>query len=99
MQVLAGGVFSGEFPEAVYNPETGFSRLKLTLRTQGSMRFSLGGNISSTALNMGYAAFSYRTVGHNVSTYSLQGFRHVLQLGQSRRTTRHLHQIPVLHRL
>ena len=74
MQVLAGGVFSGEFPEAVYNPETGFSRLKLTLRTQGSMRFSLGGNISSTALNMGYAAFSYRTVGHNVSTYSLQGF-------------------------
>lgn len=25
MQVLAGGVFTGEFPEVTYNPETGFS--------------------------------------------------------------------------
>ena len=73
-QVLAGGVFSGEFPEVTYNPETGFFRLKLTLHTQASMQFSLGGNISSTALNQGYAAFSYRTVGRNVSTYALQGY-------------------------
>lgn len=74
MQVLAGGVFNGEFPEVTYNPETGFFRLKLTLHTQASMQFSLGGNISSTALNQGYAALSYRTVGHNVSTYAVQGY-------------------------
>lgn len=74
MQVLAGGVFTGEFPEVTYNPETGFFRLKLTMHTQASMQFSLGGNISSTALNQGYAALSYRTVGRNVSTYAVQGF-------------------------
>ena len=74
LQVLAGGVFSCDFPEVTYNPETGFYRLKLRMHTQGSMQFSLGGNISSTALNQGYAAFSYRTVGRNVSTYALQGY-------------------------
>lgn len=74
MQVLAGGVFTGEFPEVAFNPETGFFRLKLTLHTQASIRFELGGNISSSALNMGYASFSYRTVGHKVSTYAVQGF-------------------------
>lgn len=74
LQVLAGGVFTGDFPEATYNPETGFFRLKLTLHTQASLLFSLGGNISSTALNMGYASISHRSVGSNVSTYALQGF-------------------------
>lgn len=44
------------------------------MHTQASMQFSLGGNISSTALNQGYAALSYRTVGRNVSTYAVQGF-------------------------
>lgn len=73
-QVLAGGIFSGEFPEVTYNPETGFFRMKLTLHTQASMQFSLGGNISSTALNQGFAALSYQTVGRNVSTYAVQGF-------------------------
>lgn len=74
MQVLAGGIFSGEFPEVTYNPETGFFRLKLTLHTQASMQFSLGGNISSTALNQGFASLSYQKVGRNVSTYAVQGF-------------------------
>lgn len=74
MQVLAGGIFTGEFPEVTYNPETGFFRLKLTLHTQASMQFSLGGNISSTALNQGFAALSYQKVGRNVSTYAVQGF-------------------------
>lgn len=73
-QILAGGIFTGEFPEVSYNPETGFFRLKLTMQTQASMRFALGGNISSTALNQGYAALSYRLVARNVSTYAVQGF-------------------------
>lgn len=73
-QILAGGVFTGEFPQVTYNPETGFFRLKLTMHTQASMMFSLGGNISSTALNQGYAALSYRLVASNVSTYAVQGF-------------------------
>lgn len=73
-QVLAGGVFNGEFPEVTYNPETGFFRLKLKLHTQASMRFSLGGNISSTSLNQGFAGLSYQKVGRNVSTYAVQGY-------------------------
>lgn len=74
MQILAGGIFSGDFPEVTYNPETGFFRMKLKLQTQASLRFSLGGNISSTALNQGFAALNYQTVGRNVSTYGIQGF-------------------------
>lgn len=74
MQILAGGIFTGDFPQLSFNEQTGRYRLKLKLQTQASMRFSLGGNISSTALNQGYAAFSYRTVGNSVSTYALQGY-------------------------
>lgn len=73
-QVLSGGIFTGEFPEATFNPQTGYYKLKLTLQTQASLRFSLGGNISSTSLNEGYAAFSYRHVGRLVSTYGIQGY-------------------------
>lgn len=73
-QVLAGGIFTGDFPHVVFNPATGYYRLTLTMQTQASMRFSLGGNISSTALNEGFAALSYRHVGSKVSTYSVQGY-------------------------
>lgn len=74
MQVLSGGVFTGKFPEVTFNPETGFYRMKLTLQTKARMRFSLGGNISSTALNQGYASFVYQSVGNSVGTYGVQGY-------------------------
>lgn len=74
MQVLAGGVFSCDFPDVTYNPETGFFRMKLTMQTQPSLKLSLGGNISSTALNQGYADFTYRRVGNSASTYGIRGF-------------------------
>ncbi len=74
MQVLAGGIFTGEFPELEYNPATGYFRMKLSMHTQGSLKFSLGGNISSTSLNQAYVAASYRRVERGVSTYTLSGF-------------------------
>ncbi len=74
MQVLAGGVFTSDFPEVTYNPGTGLYRLKLKMKTKPSLRFSLGGNISSTSLNQGFVAANFQTVGRNVSTFSLNGY-------------------------
>ena len=74
MQVLAGGVFTGEFPEVTYNPKTGFFRLKLTMHTQASMQFSLGGNISSTSMNQAYVGLEYRRIGKSSQTYNFDGY-------------------------
>ncbi len=74
MQVLAGGTFRGDFPQMSFNPRTGRYGMHLRLRTRPSMYFSLGGNISSTALNQGYASLMYQSVGRNVSTFGLQGY-------------------------
>lgn len=74
MQILSGGIFSGDFPEVTFNPETGHYRLKINMQTQASMKFSLGGNISSTSLNEGFVALSYQHVGRQVATYSVQGY-------------------------
>lgn len=74
MQVLAGGIFKGDFPSMSFDPKTGRYGLHLRLQTRPGMHFSLGGNISSTALNQGYASFMYQNVGRNVSTVGLQGY-------------------------
>lgn len=74
MRILATEVFSGEFPIVTLNPETGFYRVKLRMHTKPSMKLSLGGNISSTALNQLYLGFNYRTVGRTASSYGINAY-------------------------
>lgn len=74
MQILATGVFTGEFPTVTLNPETGYFRIKIKMHTQPSMKLSLGGNLSSSALNQLYLGFNYRTVGRTASSYGLNGY-------------------------
>lgn len=71
MRVLASEVFTGEFPEVVYDPQTGFYRINLQMHTKASIRFSLGGNISSSSLNEGYVGFNYRHTTSVSSSYGL----------------------------
>ncbi|MEG2755510.1 MAG: patatin-like phospholipase family protein, partial [Mucinivorans sp.] len=48
MRVLASEVFTGEFPEVSFNPQTGFYSVDVTMHTKPSMKISIGGNVSST---------------------------------------------------
>ncbi len=73
MKLIAAGVFNVEFPEMKYNPKTGFYRIHLRMTTKASMRFSLGGNISSSSLNQGYIAFRLKHTTNVASTYGLEG--------------------------
>lgn len=74
MRVLATNIFTGEFPEVTFNPKTGYYRIKLKMQTQPSIKLSLGGNVSSSALNQLYLGAQYRTVGHAASTYAINGY-------------------------
>jgi len=74
MPILAANVFTADFPEVTFNPETGYYRLRIKMYTKPSMKFSLGGNISSTSLNQLYMGFQYRTVGTTASTYRVDGY-------------------------
>lgn len=74
MRIISAEVFTGEFPEIYYNPETGFYRLHVKMNTKASIKFSLGGNISSTSLNEGYVGFNYRHTTSISSSYGLDLF-------------------------
>ncbi|MEG1037299.1 MAG: patatin-like phospholipase family protein [Mucinivorans sp.] len=74
LHVLSSGVFSGEFPQVVYKPETGYYSISLKMKTQPSLRFSLGGNISSNSINQGYLAFDYQHISNYVANYGLKWY-------------------------
>lgn len=74
MRVLATGLYTADFPEIEYNKLTGFYRLKLRLKTQPSLKVSLGGNISSTSLNQLYLGLEYQRIGNQAAAYSLRGY-------------------------
>lgn len=74
MRILATELFTAEFPEVTYNHESGYYRIKLRLKTQPSLKLSLGGNISSTSLNQLYLGLNYQRVGNVASNYSLRGY-------------------------
>ncbi|MEG2478989.1 MAG: patatin-like phospholipase family protein [Mucinivorans sp.] len=74
MRVLASEVFTGEFPEVSFNPQTGFYSVDVTMHTKPSMKISIGGNVSSTSLSMAYLGFDYKRVGRSAASYSLRGY-------------------------
>ncbi len=73
LRILSAEVFTGQFPRLEYDQESGFYRLSIKMATKQVMRFSLGGNISSSSLNQGYVAFDYRHTTSVSSSYRLQG--------------------------
>lgn len=73
LKIISAEVFVGGFPEFLYNPLTGYYMLRLTMETKEDIGFALGGNISSTSLNQGYASFSYKHTSSVSSTYGIEG--------------------------
>lgn len=74
LKIISSEVFTGSFPEAHFDPATGYYQLRLKMATQHSIRFSLGGNISSSSLNEGYAGLYYRHTNSVSSSYGVQGY-------------------------
>jgi NTE family protein len=59
------------YPRAIYNSETGFFDLFLDIRSTSVFDSYLGGNISSSAINQGFAGFDYKYL--NRQSYNLEG--------------------------
>lgn len=74
LKILSAEIFTGEFPEVTFNPASGFYQLRLRMHTKPSLKVSLGGNLSSTALNQLFVALSYNRVGRSASNYRLNGY-------------------------
>lgn len=73
LHILSTGVFAGEFPKISFDPDRGYYSMVLKMKTQPSIRFALGGNISSNALSQAYLGFEYQRVSDNVATYGVSG--------------------------
>ena len=74
LKLIATGIFQGEFPQVVYDPASGCYTLRIRMRTEPSLRFSLGGNLSTNSLNQAYIGAEYQRAGWNVATYGIQGY-------------------------
>lgn len=74
LKIISSQVFTGEFPEAHYNKETGYYELHLRMSTQPSLRFAIGGNISSSSFTQGYASIEFSHTTGVSSTYSAKGY-------------------------
>lgn len=59
------------YPRAVLNSETGVFDLHLDIKSENRLVVELGGNISSTSINQGYAGVEYKLLGRN--SYNLEG--------------------------
>lgn len=73
MRLMDTGIFTSEFPTLTYNPSTGYYQMHLEMATKGTMKVSLGGNISSSSLSQGYIAFNYKNTTSLTQTYSFDG--------------------------
>ncbi|MEG0602573.1 MAG: patatin-like phospholipase family protein, partial [Mucinivorans sp.] len=74
LHLISAGVFTGEFPKVSYKPATGYYTIDLKMKTQPSIRFALGGNISSNSINQGYAAIEFQHIGNNITNYGLKWY-------------------------
>lgn len=59
------------YPRAVYNYSTGIFDLYLDLKSIDRFEVQVGGNISSTSINQGFAGIEYKFLGRN--SYNLEG--------------------------
>ncbi len=73
-KILAEGKIDADYPEVAYNGATGFYDMTLNMHALPSLKFKVGGNISSTALNQAYVGLEYNNVGRSAHSYFLDGY-------------------------
>ena len=73
-KILADGQITGEYPEAIYNPQSGYFKLKIEMKTKPALKLLIGGNISSTALNQAYLGLEYRNISRSSHLHSFDGY-------------------------
>lgn len=73
-EVLANGDFTMDFPHAVYNPQTRRYAFEARFQTKPNFKIAVGGNISSTAFNMGYIGLNYHSIGRVAQTWGADLF-------------------------
>lgn len=73
-EVLAEGDFTMDFPNTVYDPQTRRYAFEARFQTKPNFKISVGGNISSTALNMGYLGMNYRFIGRVAQSWKADLF-------------------------
>ncbi|MBN1112806.1 MAG: patatin-like phospholipase family protein, partial [Bacteroidales bacterium] len=62
-------------PSAIFNPSTGFYKLKINVTRAKEFKFYLGGNLSSASLNQGYIGLQYNFFRKN-SLLALADFQY-----------------------
>ncbi len=62
-EVLAGGDFSMDFPEVVYDSIQKKFSFRAKFETKPNFKITIGGNISSTAFNQAYIGINYKRIG------------------------------------
>ncbi len=73
-EVLAEGDFTMDFPQTVYDPATRRYTFEARFQTKPNFKISVGGNISSTAFNMGYLGMNYRFIGRVAQSWKADLF-------------------------
>ncbi len=74
LKILATKQFKAEFPIVEFNPETGYYKVRIKLDNEPLLKISIGGNISSTALNQGYIGLNFKKVARMASNYYARGY-------------------------
>jgi NTE family protein len=70
-KLVADDKITSIYPRAIYNKETQFFDLYLDLMSETRYEARIGGNISSSSINQGYAGLEYKFLGRN--SYNLEG--------------------------
>jgi NTE family protein len=70
-KLVSDDKISSIYPRAVYNDNSGIFDLYLDLESESRFRAQLGGNISSTSINQGFAGLEYKFIRRNA--YNLEG--------------------------
>lgn len=70
-KLVADDKIASIYPRAVYNVNTGIFDLYLDLKSMTRFEAYIGGNISSTNINQGFAGIEYKFLGRN--SYNLEG--------------------------
>lgn len=64
-QLVSDGKIREVTPHAVFNPATGLFDLQLNVKIKPPLSLSLGGNISSSGFNQGFASLMYRKISNS----------------------------------
>lgn len=72
--ILAYGQITSDYPDVIFDRESGFFTLRMNMKTKPALRVSIGGNISSTALNQAYIGMEYNSIAHSAHLSYFDGY-------------------------